>query len=103
MCTADQPMHMAESVLTQSHVDSTTLPRALPLIRGTELLCPRCETYNDVLWYEKWGEIARHAHETNPIMRCPKRKGGCGWIFSPADHAGRALIHNGRILPVLDV
>ena len=94
---------MAESTLTQSSNGSVAFPSVLPLIRGTELLCPRCENYHDVLWYEKWGEVAAHAHETNPIMRCPKRKGGCGWIFSPADAAGRSLIHNGRVLPILDL
>lgn len=76
---------------------------SLPLIRGAELLCPRCETYHNLLWYERWGEIEDHAHETNPIYRCPKRKNGCGWIFSPAERAVVGSIYGGKPPRILDM
>lgn len=55
------------------------------LIRGRKMVCPRCKTERDILDYQRFGEIEEFAHETAPIYKCPKSRGGCSWVFAPAD------------------
>lgn len=52
------------------------------------MTCPRCKVARDILDFQRFGEIEEFAEETAPIYKCPKQKnkGGCGWIFAPAEH-----------------
>jgi hypothetical protein len=92
---------MAAPTLTDQVHSSDKLA---PIMKGRQMLCPRCRVYHDVLWYERWGEVEDYAPQTNPIYRCSKKKGGCGWFFSPSDReVVRATHFDGRELPVLDL
>lgn len=58
----------------------------IPLIQGTNMVCPRCRTPRNILDFQRFGEVEEFASDTAPIYKCPKTKGGCGWIFAPAEH-----------------
>lgn len=49
------------------------------------MTCPRCKRKRNILDFQRFGEIEEFAHDTAPIYRCPKARGGCSWIFAPAD------------------
>lgn len=51
------------------------------------MICPRCKVSRDILDFQRFGEVEEFASETAPIYKCPKQqaKGGCGWIFAPAE------------------
>ncbi len=51
------------------------------------MTCPRCKSERNILDFIKLEEIEEFAHETNPIYKCPRQRGGCSWQFSPADQA----------------
>lgn len=55
-----------------------------PLILGTKMICPRCKTYRDILDYDRLEQNAEYEDETNAIYKCPRARGGCSYIFSPA-------------------
>lgn len=55
------------------------------LISGHEMICPRCKVSRDILAFPRFGEIEEYKHETAPIYKCPKAKGGCGWVFAISD------------------
>lgn len=70
-----------------------------PLIEGRFMRCPRCKTQRDILDFQRFGEIEEFAQDTAPIYRCPKARGGCSWIFAPADHVVLSAINP----PALDL
>lgn len=51
------------------------------LMRGTDMICPRCKTYHNVLQYIPDMVIEEYAHEVVPIIKCPS----CRWRFAPAN------------------
>lgn len=63
-------------------------PGKQPLIRdthkGPEMLCPRCKRYRSVLDYDRLEQTVEYYNETHAIYKCPKARGGCSFIFSPA-------------------
>lgn len=61
-------------------------PKRIPLIEGRHMTCPRCREKRDILAFQRFGEVEEFASDTAPIYKCPKAKGGCGWIFAPAEH-----------------
>lgn len=40
----------------------------------------------DILQFARFGEIEEFVQDTTAIYKCPKRFGGCGWLFAPAEH-----------------
>src|SRR4051794_22245324 len=56
------------------------------LIQGHEMTCPRCKTPRDILDFQRFEEIEEYSHDTAPIYKCPKTRGGCGWLFAPSEH-----------------
>jgi rubredoxin len=57
------------------------------------MTCPRCKASRDILDFQRFGEIEEFAQDTAPIYKCPKARGGCGWIFAPAEHTVLHSIH----------
>jgi hypothetical protein len=55
------------------------------MIKGSQMICPRCKRYRDVLDYDRLEQTVEYENETNAIYKCPKARGGCSFIFSPAD------------------
>lgn len=49
--------------------------------------CPRCEVLHDILEYVRLAMIDDFADETTPVYKCPRRRGGCGFLFAPAESA----------------
>ncbi len=78
--------------------DAKRRPRT-PLIEGRNMRCPRCKTPRDILDFQRFGEIEEFEMDTAPIYKCPKARGGCGWIFAPADHTVLSAINP----PALDL
>ena len=66
-------------------------PGKQPLIRNThkgpEMLCPRCKKYRIVLDYDRLEQTEMYQEDTHAIYKCPKARGGCSYIFSPAEPA----------------
>jgi hypothetical protein len=56
------------------------------------MTCPRCKRSRNILDFQRFGEIEEFAHDTAPIYRCPKARGGCNWLFAPADHTVLATV-----------
>jgi hypothetical protein len=54
--------------------------REKTLIRGRQMICPRCKTYHDILRFKPLQQIDEYVHETVPVYICP----GCRWKFAPA-------------------
>jgi hypothetical protein len=50
------------------------------LIMGSQMRCPKCERFHNVLSFLPLRQIEKYEAQTNPIVRCP----ACGWLFSPA-------------------
>lgn len=73
--------------MAATETDATRRSTKPSLISGHEMTCPRCKKPQDILAFQRFGEIDEFAHETAPIYKCPKSRGGCGWIFAPSDHA----------------
>lgn len=57
-----------------------------PLIQGRQMTCPRCKVSRDILDFQRFEEIEEFSMDTAPIYKCPKSRGGCAWIFAPAEH-----------------
>lgn len=67
------------------------------LISGRKMMCPKCRKERDILDFQRMEDIPEFAHETAPIYKCDRRKGGCGWFFAPSEHAVLdSLNPNGR-------
>lgn len=48
------------------------------------MLCPRCKRYRNILDYDRLEQTELYEADTNAIYKCPKARGGCSFIFSPA-------------------
>jgi hypothetical protein len=47
--------------------------------------CPRCRRENDILAYQRLEQPVEFEDDTTPVYKCPKRIGGCGFIFAPSE------------------
>lgn len=56
-----------------------------PLIQGSNMVCPRCKTPRNILDYDQLDVIEEFAADTTPIYKCPKKRGGCSFLFAPAE------------------
>lgn len=54
------------------------------LIRGSEMICPRCKTWQSILAYMPLLQAKEYEHETAPIYKCSK----CRWVFAPDPRTG---------------
>lgn len=50
------------------------------LVKGDQMICPRCKAYHNILAYVPDMVIEEYAHEVVPIIKCPS----CRWRFAPA-------------------
>lgn len=62
---------------------ASPLPQSNPLVRKTksnrtEIRCPRCEKWQDVLAYKTPEVVAKYGKSLNPIQKC----GVCRHVFS---------------------
>lgn len=49
--------------------------------------CPRCRREHDILAYVRLAVPEEFRDELAPVYKCPKRDGGCGFLFAPAESA----------------
>ena len=63
------------------------------LIQGRQMTCPRCKVSRDILDFQRLEEIEEFEPDTTPIYKCPKPRGGCSWVFAPAEHTVLSAIH----------
>lgn len=52
---------------------------------GHKMRCPRCGEVRDILEYIPLERPIAFEKELNPIYKCPKKVGGCSFLFSPSD------------------
>jgi hypothetical protein len=59
----------------------------IPLIQGNQMVCPRCKTQRNILDFQVLDVIEEFAADTTPVYKCPKQRGGCSFLFAPAEQA----------------
>lgn len=56
------------------------------------MICPRCKSYRPVLDYDRMAQTVEYEGDTHAIYKCPPKRDGCSWIFSPAEPAIREAL-----------
>lgn len=64
--------------------DARRRPRK-PLIEGVKMRCPRCERLDHIFNYVRLKTIQEYSDQTAPVYKCPRNRGGCGFLFAPMD------------------
>lgn len=60
---------------------------SVSLIEGNKMRCPRCELLLDILLFVRLAMAENYTDELTPVYKCPRKRGGCGFVFAPADIA----------------
>jgi rubredoxin len=50
-------------------------------MRGSEMRCPRCKRFHNILEYIPLMQIEEFERDTTPVYKCP----ACKWVFAPAE------------------
>jgi len=86
------------SVVTTVVADAKRRGRQ-PLIKGTNMVCPRCRREFNILQFKRLEIPVEFESDLTPVYKCPraatnaKGEHGCGYLFAPAESTIRGSLN----------